>query len=156
MVLKKHDFIFIKNNTTFVLSEKFVNNLMLKGKKNISEKIIFNIFKILQKITVKNSIFIIKFSLLNSSIVLSTYRIKNKKKVVVREIPFILSLKKRILSIIKFILNFIRLKLKGSFLINLKNEIIKILKKNSDLLLKKEQTFLSALKNKAYAHFRWF
>jgi ribosomal protein S7 len=79
MVLKKHDFIFIKNNTTFVLSEKFVNNLMLKGKKNISEKIIFNIFKILQKITVKNSIFIIKFSLLNSSIVLSTYRIKNKK-----------------------------------------------------------------------------
>ena len=156
MLLKKYNFIFRKNSTNFVLSEKFVNNLMSKGKKSISEKIIFNIFKILQKITVKNSIFIIKFSLLNSSIVLSTYRIKNKKKVVVREIPFILSLQKRTFSIIKVILNFIKFKLKSSFLINFKNEIIKILKKNSDLLLKKEQIFLSVLKNKAYAHFRWF
>jgi len=51
MLLKKYNFIFRKNSTNFVLSEKFVNNLMSKGKKSISEKIIFNIFKILQKTT---------------------------------------------------------------------------------------------------------
>ncbi len=155
MLLKKYNFIFRKNSTNFVLSEKFVNNLMSKGKKSISEKIIFNIFKILQKTTVKNIIYVIKFSVINSSIVLCTFKIK-KKKGVVREIPFILSLQKRTFSIIKVILNFIKFKLKSSFLINFKNEIIKILKKNSDLLLKKEQIFLSVLKNKAYAHFRWF
>ena len=156
MLLKKYNFIFRKNSTNFVLSEKFVNNLMSKGKKSISEKIIFNIFKILQKTTVKNIIYVIKFSVINSSIVLCTYKKKKKKKGVVREIPFILSLQKRTFSIIKVILNFIKFKLKSSFLINFKNEIIKILKKNSDLLLKKEQIFLSVLKNKAYAHFRWF
>jgi small subunit ribosomal protein S7 len=156
MLLKKYNFIFRKNSTNFVLSEKFVNNLMSKGKKSISEKIIFNIFKILQKTTVKNIIYLIKFSVINSSIVLCTFKIKKKKKGVVREIPFILSLQKRTFSIIKVILNFIKFKLKSSFLINFKNEIIKILKKNSDLLLKKEQIFLSVLKNKAYAHFRWF
>ena len=156
MLLKKYNFIFRKNSTNFVLSEKFVNNLMSKGKKSISEKIIFNIFKILQKTTVKNIIYVIKFSVINSSIVLCTYKIKKKKKGVFREIPFILSLQKRTFSIIKVILNFIKFKLKSSFLINFKNEIIKILKKNSDLLLKKEQIFLSVLKNKAYAHFRWF
>jgi small subunit ribosomal protein S7 len=156
MLLKKYNFIFRKNSTNFVLSEKFVNNLMSKGKKSISEKIIFNIFKILQKTTVKNIIYVIKFSVINSSIVLCTFKKKKKKKGVVREIPFILSLQKRTFSIIKVILNFIKFKLKSSFLINFKNEIIKILKKNSDLLLKKEQIFLSVLKNKAYAHFRWF
>lgn len=156
MLLKKYNFIFRKNSTNFVLSEKFVNNLMSKGKKSISEKIIFNIFKILQKTTVKNIIYVIKFSVINSSIVFCTFKKKKKKKGVVREIPFILSLQKRTFSIIKVILNFIKFKLKSSFLINFKNEIIKILKKNSDLLLKKEQIFLSVLKNKAYAHFRWF
>ena len=81
MLLKKYNFIFRKNSTNFVLSEKFVNNLMSKGKKSISEKIIFNIFKILQKTTVKNIIYVIKFSVINSSIVLCTFKIKKKKKV---------------------------------------------------------------------------
>ena len=156
MVLKNYNKTYAKNNSNIVLSEKFINYLMLKGKKNISEKIIFNLFSLLQKTSVKNVVYVIKFSLINSSIVLLTYKIKNQKKRIVREIPYILSLKKRIFNAIKLSIIFIRLKLKSNFLITFKNEVLKILKKNSDLLLKKNEIFLSALKNKAYAHFRWF
>jgi ribosomal protein S7 len=69
---------------------------------------------------------------------------------------FIISSKKRIFNAIKLSINFIRLEFKNNFLINYKNEIIKILKKNSDFLIKKDEIHSSALKNKAYAHFRWF
>ena len=145
-----------KFNSNILLSEKFINYLMLKGKKSTSESIFFNIFKLLQKISVKNIIYVIKFSLINSSVIISTYKIKNKKKRIIREIPFIISSKKRIFNAIKLSINFIRLEFKNNFLINYKNEIIKILKKNSDFLIKKDETHSSALKNKAYAHFRWF
>lgn len=165
MGLKNYSNIYIKNNlnkkinkynSNFVLSEKFINYLMLKGKKSVSEKIVFHIFRLLHKITIKNIVYLIKFSFINSSIVLSIYKIKNKKKRVIREIPFILSSQKRIVISIKSIINFIRLKPKSSFIINYKTEIIKILKKNSDFLLKKDEIHFSALKNKAYAHYRWF
>jgi small subunit ribosomal protein S7 len=145
-----------KFNSNILLSEKFINYLMLKGKKTTSESIFFNIFKLLQKISVKNIIYVIKFSLINSSVIISTYKIKNKKKRIIREIPFIISSKKRIFNAIKLSINFIRLEFKNNFLINYKNEIIKILKKNSDFLIKKDEIHSSALKNKAYAHFRWF
>jgi small subunit ribosomal protein S7 len=145
-----------KFNSNILLSEKFINYLMLKGKKSTSESIFFNIFKLLQKISVKNIIYVIKFSLINSSVIISTYKIKNKKKRIIREIPFIISSKKRIFNAIKLSINFIRLEFKNNFLINYKNEIIKILKKNSDFLIKKDEIHSSALKNKAYAHFRWF
>lgn len=147
---------FNKYNSNIVLSERFINYLMLEGKKNVSEKIIFDIFKLFLNLTLKNVRYIFKFSFINSSTILSTYKIKNRKKFIIREIPFVLSPKKRISSAIKFNINFIKLKLKNSFLINFKNEIFKILNKNSDILLKKDEIHLSGLKNKAYAHFRWF
>jgi small subunit ribosomal protein S7 len=143
-------------NSNILLSEKFINYLMLKGKKSISESILFNIFRLLQKISIKNIIYLIKFSLINSSVIISTYKIKNKKKRIIREIPFILSSKKRIFNSIKLNINFIRSESKNNFLISYKNEILKILKKNSTFLTKKDEIHSSALKNKAYAHFRWF
>ena len=48
-------------NSNILLSEKFINYLMLKGKKSISESILFNIFRLLQKISIKNIIYLIKF-----------------------------------------------------------------------------------------------
>jgi len=143
-------------NSNILLSEKFINYLMLKGKKSISESILFNIFRLLQKISIKNIIYLIKFSLINSSVIISTYKIKNKKKRIIREIPFIMSSKKRIFNSIKLNINFIRSESKNNFLISYKNEILKILKKNSTFLTKKDEIHSSALKNKAYAHFRWF
>jgi ribosomal protein S7 len=88
-----------KFNSNILLSEKFINYLMLKGKKSTSESIFFNIFKLLQKISVKNIIYVIKFSLINSSVIISTYKIKNKKKRIIREIPFIISSKKGFLML---------------------------------------------------------
>jgi ribosomal protein S7 len=84
-----------KFNSNILLSEKFINYLMLKGKKSTSESIFFNIFKLLQKISVKNIIYVIKFSLINSSVIISTYKIKNKKKRIIREIPFYNIFKKK-------------------------------------------------------------
>ena len=51
--LKKKHLIYFKNtnkkinkyNSKIILSEKFINCLMLKGKKSISEKIFFDFFK---------------------------------------------------------------------------------------------------------------
>jgi small subunit ribosomal protein S7 len=144
-----------KYNSKIILSEKFINCLMLKGKKSISEKIFFDFFKLLQKSSIKNIIFFFKFSLINSSLILSTYKIKNKKRIV-REIPFMLLPKNRIIWSIKNIIKSIKILSKNCFLVNFKNEIINILKKNSQVLLKKNDVHTSSLKNKAFAHFRWF
>jgi small subunit ribosomal protein S7 len=144
-----------KYNSKTILSEKFINCLMLKGKKGISEKIFFDFFKFLQKSSIKNIIFFLKFSLINSSLILSIYKIKNKKRII-REIPFMLLPKNRIIWSIKNIIKSIKIQSKNCFLVNFKNEIINILKKNSNILLKRNDVHTSSLKNKAFAHFRWF
>jgi small subunit ribosomal protein S7 len=144
-----------KYNSTVLLSEKFIKCLMLKGKKSISEKIFFNIFVLLQTIFTKNIVFFFKCSLINSSLIISTYKIKKKKRIL-REIPFLLSLNKRIIWAVKNIIKIINLQVKNCFITKFKNEIIKVLKKNSEILVKKNEMHLLALKNKAYAHFRWF
>lgn len=144
-----------KYNSKIILSEKFINCLMLKGKKSISEKIFFDFFKLLQKSSIKNIIFFVKFSLINSSLILSIYKIKNKKRII-REIPFILLPKNRIIWSIKNIIKSVKIQSKSCFLVNFKNEIINILKKNSNILLKRNDIHASSIKNKAFAHFRWF
>jgi small subunit ribosomal protein S7 len=144
-----------KYNSKIILSEKFINCLMLKGKKSISEKIFFDFLKLLKKSSIKNIIFFFKFSLINSSLILSIYKIKNKKRII-REIPFMLLPKNRIIWAIKNIIKSIKIQSKNCFSTNFKNEIIKILKKNSNILLKRNEVHISSLKNKAFAHFRWF
>jgi len=161
--LKKKHLIYFKNtnkkinkyNSKIILSEKFINCLMLKGKKSISEKIFFDFFKLLKKSSIKNIIFFFKFSLINSSLILSIYKIKNKKRII-REVPFMLLPKNRIIWAIKTIIKSIKFQSKTGLLVNFKNEIINILKKNSNILLKRNDVHTSSLKNKAFAHFRWF
>lgn len=165
MVLKNHKIFKLNkkinkyNSNRFniiILSEKFINCLMKKGKKSISEKIFFTLFKLLQKTILKNMIIFFKLSILNSSITFSVHKIKNKKNII-REIPFMLSSVKRVLWAVKNIIKIITINSTNScFVITFKNEIIKILKKNSEILLKKKEINLYALKHKAYAHFRWF
>jgi ribosomal protein S7 len=46
-----------KYNSKIALSEKFINCLMLKGKKSTSEKLFLGLFKELQKSSIKNVIF---------------------------------------------------------------------------------------------------
>jgi len=67
------------SNFNLILSEKFINCLMVKGKKSISEKIFFNLFKLLHKTIKKNVVFFFKLSVVNSSVIFSIFKIKNKK-----------------------------------------------------------------------------
>jgi small subunit ribosomal protein S7 len=144
-----------KYNFKVSFSSKMINCLMIKGNKSLVEKLLFKTFKILQESSLKNSNSVVKFSLLNISPILSVFQKKNKKRVL-REIPFLLKPTLRLVRAIKSIIKIVKKQSQNSFSENLKNEIINILKKNSDLLVKKNDLHSYALKNKAFAHFRWF
>jgi len=144
-----------KYNSKIILSDKIINCLMLCGKKNLAEKIFYKIFKLLQKVSLKNSKIVLKFSLLNVSPIISVFKKKNKKRIV-REIPFLLKPTLRIILAIKNIINMVKKQSYNIFSEHFKNEIIFILKKNSEILIKKNELHTYALKNKAFAHFRWF
>lgn len=144
-----------KYNSKVILSHKIINCLMLSGKKNLAEKIFYKTFKLLQKVSLKNSKVVLKFSLLNISPIISVFKKKNKKRIV-REIPFLLKPTFRIILAIKNIINMVRKQSYNIFSEHFKNEILFILKKNSEILIKKNELHTYALKNKAFAHFRWF
>jgi small subunit ribosomal protein S7 len=144
-----------KYNSKIILSDKIINCLMLCGEKNLAEKIFYKTFKLLQKVSLKNSKIVLKFSLLNVSPIISVFKKKNKKRIV-REIPFLLKPTLRIILAIKNIINMVKKQSYNIFSEHFKNDIIFILKKNSEILIKKNELHTYALKNKAFAHFRWF
>jgi len=142
-------------NSKTIFSNKIVNCLMLNGKKSLAEKIFYKIFNLLQKVSLKNSKIILKFALLNVSPIMTVFKKKNKKRIV-REIPFLLKPTFRIMLAVKNIITMVKKQSYNIFPEHFKNEIILILKKNSEVLTKKNELHLYALKNKAFAHFRWF
>jgi small subunit ribosomal protein S7 len=146
----------------FETRKKLVNHLMKNGKKTVSEKILLNSFKELQKISLKQSEDLMKNALINAVPLFKIYKSENKKqkkkKRKIKEIPFfILSTKARISFAIKLIIkSFKEQKYSSSFFKNFNNEIL--LNNQQKGLSNKIKTDLQkkVILNKKYFHFyRW-
>jgi small subunit ribosomal protein S7 len=146
---------FNKYNSKFILNYKIINCLMVNGEKQVSEKIFLNTLKLLLQTSSKNIKSILIFSLLKITPIIIVHQNKKKKRII-NEIPFLIKRSLRITKAIKNVIKNTKNQSNIFFSEYLKNEIINILKKNSILLLQKEDLQNYALKKKAFSHFRWF
>lgn len=137
-----------------LLKTIIINLSMLKGNKFCSEKHFFKVFNLLQQLSKKNSKKIFQFSVINILPFIGV-KIKKKKTRVFYEIPFLLKPTLRIFYAIKTIIENTKKK-KKSFSIEFKEELIKILNRNSDVLKQKEEIHKYSFSKKIFSHFRWF
>lgn len=145
----------------FKIKKKFENHLMINGKKNTSENILFKSLKKLQKDSSKQYKNIIKISLINSTPIFKLHKIENKKQKKknrkIREIPyFLLTNKSRFSLAIKFMLKSIKKTKAKSFYSKLINEILLNIKKEGESSYIKNELQKKALLNKRYFQFyKW-
>ena len=93
---------------------------MIDGKRNLSERLLQNILKNIQKKTKKNYLIVFKLALKNILLPISTVKVKKRK--FQRTIPFFIVKEKRILKTIKY-LGFLNKSNKQKFI---QNEIINL------------------------------
>lgn len=130
---------------------------MLSGKKYYSEKDFLKTFKLIQIITKKSFFQILKISIVNTSPFLHIQKQRrNKKKKTFVEIPFLLKPPLRISYCIKNIIKEINKSRTVSFKLQLSNELIKILKKKSEILKTRKESQEYIFSKKAFSHYRWF
>jgi ribosomal protein S7 len=142
------------------IKKKLINQIMLNGCKETSEKIILKSFKELQKNSLKKTKELIKLSLLNSTPIFKINKIKNKKnkkkKQKLKEIPsFITNSNSRISLAIKFILQSIKKK-KENFYTKFNKELILNSQQKGETIQLKNNIQKEVISKKRYLNFyRW-
>lgn len=149
-----------KGNKTFDLKTKFVNTLMVKGKKKTGEKILLRFAKRLQKSSTKNFKTLIQLAIVNSTptFKLNEQIVKKGKRKAVRITPsFILNDFLRIQSSLKLIKTTVSKNKKSApFYETLANEILSSATLKSQTVDKKNDLQRQVLLNKRYlSKFRW-
>jgi ribosomal protein S7 len=143
---------FLNNFLKKKLFKKFINNLTLKGKKNINEKIFIKTFYKLKKLK-KNPIKIFIKAIENGKPIVSI--VVRKKRKFSRTIPFALNSFKQIKLSIKTIIMETRNinKSKTNFNQALIIELLNLNKNKGSIILKKQQLYQTASLNKAFVRF---
>jgi len=136
---------------------KFLNQLMISGKKHKSEIELLKCFKRLQKDQRnKCSIEIFKLSLKNSSPFFRLKSIKNKTRKNVMEIPYLLNEKLRLFYGIKNILSSVNFLKTISFYKRLNDELIVSSNLKGKSVKNRKKLHEKAFLQRKYARYRWF
>jgi len=150
----------LRNNKIFDFKTKFINTIMIRGKKKTGEKILLKFAKAQQKLTVKNLKTFVHVAIINST---PTFKLneqvsKKGKRKVIKSIPsFIKNDSLRIMTSFKSIKNVvIENKSSNFFYKNLVSEIIASSVSKGQTVDKKTELQKQILKNKRYlSKFRW-
>ena len=131
---------------------KFVNNLMVSGKKSISEKIFYNSLKIVENQTKKeNGLDIFKQALENVSPVLE---VKSKRiGGATYQVPVEVSKNRRIALAMRWIIEYSKGRKGRTMADRLASELVAAANNEGSSIKKKEDTHKMAEANKAFAHF---
>ena len=141
----------LKNN----VKSKLLNNLMLRGKKRTSEKIVLKSLKRFQKSDFKkNSKEFVKISLLNSAPSVQIKQIKKKRKNI--EFPFLLNNELKTSYGLKSLIKNSRNKKSQSFYKNFQLELLNSSNLQGNSVNSKKQIHENAFLKKKYANYRWF
>ena len=139
---------------------KILNLLILKGKKEIAEKIFKKSYKNIQKLYIKNHNEIIKLALINSSPVSNLKIIKNKRKNKRKnksqEIPVLFNKKTRLVSGLNNIIKISNKQKKKNFFKNFQNEILLSSQNFGESVEQKKKLHEFVFKKKKFANFKWF
>ena len=131
---------------------KFVNNLMVSGKKSISEKIFYNSLKLVEVQTKKNDgLDIFKKALENVSPILE---VKSKRiGGATYQVPVEISKNRKMALAMRWIIQFSKSRKGKTMADRLAAELIAAANNEGSSIKKKEDTHKMAEANKAFAHF---
>jgi small subunit ribosomal protein S7 len=136
------------------LGKKFVNRLMIGGKKSIAEKIFLQSLVLIQSVSNKNPIQVLILAIFNVKPVVEIRSIRMRGANY--QVPIPLQENRRISLAIKWIVESANKKKGNPMKIKLKEEIILASKKQGESVKKKLSVHRLANANRAFVHYRWF
>lgn len=135
------------------LVTKFVNNLMIQGKKSVSYTIFYDAIKIVEEKTKENGLELWKNALSNVS---PSVEVKSRRVGgATFQVPVEVRAERRISLGIKWMIKYARLRGEKTMKERLAGEIIAASKGEGAAIKKKDDTHRMAEANKAFSHFRF-
>jgi len=139
------------------MNKKIINQLLLNGKSSASEKIWLKSVKFFDKSFIKDHKKVLNRGLVNVTPLLKVKQLKQKKKrLQIKEFPFITNKKNRISSALKFFLNKTKNKKEIKMYKILVTELLAIANNSSKYNNKKRDLYQYAYLKKKYYYYRWF
>ncbi len=135
------------------LVSKFINNLMLDGKKSIAEKILYDAMDMMADKMKKDPLEIFNKAIENVAPILE---VKSRRVGgATYQVPVEVREKRRISLAIRWLINYSRARNETTMAKRLANELMAAYKNEGASIKKREDTHKMAEANKAFAHFRW-
>jgi len=151
IVIKKRISFDAKFNSDTI--DKFINKLMVKGKKSIAEGIFYGAMERVEKITKENPMEVFNRALDN---VKPYVQVKSRRVGgSTYQVPVEVNPDRRVALATRWMIGYSRDRKEKTMADNLASEIIDASKKQGGSVKKKEDTHKMAEANKAFAHYRW-
>ncbi len=139
------------------MNSKIINQLLLNGKTTISEKIWLKSVKFFYKSFVKNHKKVINQVIIKITPLLKVKQLKQKRKrSQLKEFPYIVNKKNRILLALKFFLNKTKTKNEIKTHKKLVTELLAIANNSGVSINKRKSLYEYAFVKKKYFYYRWF
>lgn len=135
------------------LVSKFVNVMMLKGKKSVSEKIFYDAMDVIEKKLKKDPMEIFQKAMENVAPILEV----RSRRVggATYQVPVEVREKRRVSLAIRWIVSNSRKRSEPTMAERLAGELMEAFRGEGSSVKKREETHKMAEANKAFAHFRW-
>ena len=135
------------------LVTKLINKIMLDGKKDVAEGILYNAFEIVEKKTGQQPMEVFEKALGNvmPELELKLRRVGGANY----QVPVEVSQERKLTLGLRWLVNYSRLRNEKTMELRLANEIIDASNGTGGSVKKREDTHKMAEANKAYAHYRW-
>lgn len=143
-------------STPFYNSEnisKLINSIMISGKKNIAETIVYDSFLLIKKETGQDPSMIFLYALENITPLVHTTSIRIAGSNY--QVPVEISPKKQIMYALKWLVESARNRKENTMSVRLSKEILDAYRNTGKAVEKKQTIHKMAEANRAYAHYRW-
>jgi len=139
------------------MHKKIINQLLVKGKATVSEKIVLQVIKSFNKLFIKNHKKCINKALINITPLIKVKQLKQKRKRSrLKEFPYIISNKTRISLALKYFVNKTNSKSETNAYKKFINELLNAVKNTGTIVNKKKSLYEYAFIKKKYFYYRWF
>lgn len=132
---------------------KFINGMMLDGKRSIAEHIFYDAMDIIEKKLKEDPVSVFNQAMENAAPILE---VKSRRVGgATYQVPIEVRDKRRKTLAIRWLVSFSRQRSEKTMAEKLANELMAAYKKEGSTIKKREDTHRMAEANKAFAHFRW-
>lgn len=136
-----------------IIVSKFINYIMIQGKKNTARKCVYDAFTIIEQKTKKEPLEVFKQAINN----VAPYTEVRSRRVggATYQVPVDVREERRIALAIRWIKNYSSARRDKSLSLKLASELMAASKGEGSAVKKREDTHRMAEANKAFAHFKW-